>query len=129
MSQVVHKPAWPNRRPKALLWEAVISSTDSESLEHAVDVAATSVYEGTVLAFAEFRRCGFAVAQLGESLLRNDTSHLYGVARELPGKRDVLSGEFLKIVKVLVINLEDLALAHQNVFAATFDARQRTVFV
>jgi hypothetical protein len=37
-----------------------VSFTDSEGLEHAVEVAAASVYEAAVLALAEFRRCGFA---------------------------------------------------------------------
>jgi hypothetical protein len=54
---------------------------------------------------------------------------LNGVARELAGKRYVLAGVFLKIVKVLVRNLEDLSLAHQNVFAAHIDARESAVFV
>ena len=31
-------------------------------MEHAVEVAAVSVYEAAVLALAEFRRCGFADA-------------------------------------------------------------------
>ena len=39
-----------------------VSFTDSEGLEHAVEVAAASVFEAAVLALAEFRRCGFADA-------------------------------------------------------------------
>jgi hypothetical protein len=42
-----------------------VSFTDSEGLEHAVEVAASSVYEAAVLALAEFRRCGFAEAIFG----------------------------------------------------------------
>src|ERR1700722_14320233 len=65
----------------------------------------------------------------GPVLLRHYTGDLDGVARPLPGKRHVLAGIFLQIVKVLVINLENLALTHQHVFAAAFDARERAVFV
>jgi hypothetical protein len=67
--------------------------------------------------------------QPARSLLANDAGNLYGVACQLPSKRDVLAGLSLKIVQVLVINLEDLALAYQNVSAATLDASQRAVFV
>lgn len=63
------------------------------------------------------------------SLLGTDAGNLYRVASQRPGQRDVPAGIFLKVVEVLVINLEDLALAYQNVFAATFDASQRAVFV
>jgi hypothetical protein len=42
-----------------------VSFTDSEGLEHAVEVAAASVYEAAVFALAEFRRCGFADAAFG----------------------------------------------------------------
>ena len=39
--------------------------TDSEGLEHAVEVAAASLYEAAVMALAQFRRCGFADASFG----------------------------------------------------------------
>jgi len=42
-----------------------VSFTDSERLEHAVEVSAASVYEAAVLALAEFRRGGFADAKFG----------------------------------------------------------------
>jgi hypothetical protein len=42
-----------------------VSFTDSEALEHAVEVNAASVYEAAVLGLAEFRRCGFADATFG----------------------------------------------------------------
>jgi hypothetical protein len=42
-----------------------VSFTDSEGFEHAVEVAAASVYEAAVLALREFRRCGFAEAAFG----------------------------------------------------------------
>jgi len=42
-----------------------VSFTDSEGLEHAVEVAAASVFEAAVLALAEFRRYGFAEATFG----------------------------------------------------------------
>lgn len=42
-----------------------VSFADSEGIEHAVEVAATSLYEAAVLALAEFRRCGFADATFG----------------------------------------------------------------
>ena len=42
-----------------------VSFTDSEGLEHAIEVGAASVYEAAVLALAEFRRCGFADAIFG----------------------------------------------------------------
>jgi hypothetical protein len=34
-------------------------------LEHVVEIAATSLSEATVMALAEFRRCGFADASFG----------------------------------------------------------------
>jgi hypothetical protein len=37
----------------------VVSFTDSEGIRHAVEVAATSLYEAAALAINEFRRCGF----------------------------------------------------------------------
>jgi hypothetical protein len=42
-----------------------VSFTDSERIEHAVEVAAGSVFEAAVLALAEFRRSGFADATFG----------------------------------------------------------------
>jgi hypothetical protein len=33
--------------------------TDSEGIRHAVEVAASSLYEAAALAIGEFRRCGF----------------------------------------------------------------------
>jgi hypothetical protein len=42
-----------------------VSFTDSEGLEHAVEVCAASVYEAAAFALAEFRRCGFADATFG----------------------------------------------------------------
>jgi hypothetical protein len=37
----------------------LVSFTDSEGIRHAVEVAASSLYEAAALAIAEFRRCGF----------------------------------------------------------------------
>jgi hypothetical protein len=42
-----------------------VSFVDSERIEHAVEVVASSLYEAAVLAMAEFRRCGFADATFG----------------------------------------------------------------
>lgn len=36
-----------------------VSFIDTNSIEHAVDVAASTLYEAATLAIAEFRRCGF----------------------------------------------------------------------
>jgi hypothetical protein len=36
-----------------------VSFTDSEGIRHAVEVAASSLYEAAALAIGEFRRCGF----------------------------------------------------------------------
>jgi hypothetical protein len=44
---------------------AECSFTDSEAFEHAVEVAAASVYEAAMLALREFRKCGFAEATFG----------------------------------------------------------------
>lgn len=44
-----------------------VSFTDSEGIEHAVEVVATSQYEAAVLALAEFWRCGLADATFGPS--------------------------------------------------------------
>jgi len=37
----------------------LVSFTDSEGIRHAVEVAASSLYEAAALAIGEFRRCGF----------------------------------------------------------------------
>jgi hypothetical protein len=37
----------------------LVSFTDSENIRHIVEVTASTLYEATVLAIAEFRRCGF----------------------------------------------------------------------
>jgi len=37
----------------------LVSLTDSESIQHAVEVSASTLYEAAALAIAEFRRCGF----------------------------------------------------------------------
>jgi hypothetical protein len=36
-----------------------VSFIDTNSIEHAVEVAASTLYEAATLAIAEFRRCGF----------------------------------------------------------------------
>ena len=36
-----------------------VSFTDTEGIAHAVEVAASTLYEAATLAMAEFRRCGF----------------------------------------------------------------------
>jgi hypothetical protein len=43
----------------------LVSFTDSEGIQHAVEVAAGSLYEAPVLAMAQFRRCGFTVDTRG----------------------------------------------------------------
>jgi hypothetical protein len=48
-----------------------VSFTDSEGIEHAVGVAAASLYEAAVLALAEFRCCGFADATFGPAIRLN----------------------------------------------------------
>lgn len=42
-----------------------VSFEDGAGVTHGVTVAASSLYEAAVLGIAEFRRCGFAVAQVG----------------------------------------------------------------
>ena len=42
-----------------------MSFTDSDGITHAVDIVASTLYEGAVLGLAEFRRCGFAEATFG----------------------------------------------------------------
>lgn len=37
----------------------LVSFTDSNGIRHAVEVAASTLYEAATLAMAEFRRCGF----------------------------------------------------------------------
>jgi|SRR5579859_1809072 len=37
----------------------LVSFTDSEGIQHAVEVSASTLYEAAALAIAEFRRCGF----------------------------------------------------------------------
>jgi hypothetical protein len=37
----------------------LVSFADSEGIRHAVEVAASSLYEAAALGIAEFRRCGF----------------------------------------------------------------------
>jgi hypothetical protein len=36
----------------------LVSFTDSEGIQHAVEVSASSLYEAAALAIGEFRRCG-----------------------------------------------------------------------
>jgi hypothetical protein len=36
-----------------------VSFIDTNSIEHAVEIAASTLYEAATLAMAEFRRCGF----------------------------------------------------------------------
>ena len=37
----------------------LVSFTDTNGIRHAVEVAASTLYEAATLAIAEFRRCGF----------------------------------------------------------------------
>jgi len=37
----------------------LVSFTDTNNIRHAVEVAASTLYEAATLAMAEFRRCGF----------------------------------------------------------------------
>lgn len=37
----------------------LVSFTDTNGIRHAVEVAASTLYEAATLAMAEFRRCGF----------------------------------------------------------------------
>ncbi|HLN00725.1 MAG TPA: hypothetical protein VK335_15665 [Bryobacteraceae bacterium] len=37
----------------------LVSFTDTNNIRHAVEVAASTLYEAATLAIAEFRRCGF----------------------------------------------------------------------
>jgi len=65
----------------------VVSFTDSEGVKHAVEVAASTLYEAAVLALAEFRRCGFTAVMPGPATLLNvavkapSTSHEVRVSR------------------------------------------------
>ena len=52
--------------PKAKNFTAnKISFTDGAGVMHTVTVAASSLYEAAALAVVEFKRCGFAFAQVG----------------------------------------------------------------
>jgi hypothetical protein len=42
-----------------------VSFEDGAGVTHTVSVAASSLYEAAVLAIAEFKRCGFAIAHVG----------------------------------------------------------------
>lgn len=61
--------------------------TDSEGLEHAVDVPPAWVFEVAVLALAEFWRCGFADATFGPAtrltirVKQPETEHTVSVAK------------------------------------------------
>jgi hypothetical protein len=43
----------------------LVSFTDSEGVQHAVEVSASTLYEAAALAIAEFRRCGFTAHSPG----------------------------------------------------------------
>ena len=46
-----------------------VSFTDCQGVEHAVEIAASSLYEACVLALAQFRRCGFAETVFGPATM------------------------------------------------------------
>ena len=50
---------WRYTVPVPTTRTCLVSFTDSEGIRHAVEVAASSLYEAAALAIAEFRRCGF----------------------------------------------------------------------
>jgi hypothetical protein len=45
----------------------LVSFTDSEGIQHAVEVSASTLYEAAALAIAEFRRCGFTAHAPGHA--------------------------------------------------------------
>ena len=45
----------------------LVSFIDSESIQHAVEVSASTLYEAAALAIAEFRRCGFTAHAPGQA--------------------------------------------------------------
>jgi hypothetical protein len=68
----------PSCPPPAL---GLVSFTDSEGIRHAVEVAASSLYEAAALAIGAFRRCGFtanapgAATRLTVTVKAPTTSH------------------------------------------------------
>jgi len=64
-----------------------VSFTDSEGVTHAVEIAASTLFEAAVLALAEFRRCGFAEAtfeagtRLTVKVRQPEMSHVVSVGR------------------------------------------------
>ena len=53
---VRHELQWPLCPPPRT---CLVSFTETNGIRHAVEVAASTLYEAAALAMAEFRRCGF----------------------------------------------------------------------
>ena len=82
----------------------LVSFTDTNNIRHAVEVAATTLYEAATVAMAEFRRCGFTDRlwrDLAEAAQRN-----FRWEERLRHAQDC---QDLELARVLVAKLEDLA--------------------
>jgi hypothetical protein len=53
----------------------LVSFTDTNNIRHAVEVAASTLYEAATLAIAEFRRCGFTENAPGPATLKGWQKH------------------------------------------------------
>jgi hypothetical protein len=61
----------------------LVSFTDSEAIRHAVEVAASTLYEAAALAIGEFRPCGFTADASGPATRLNGHRESAGhIARE-----------------------------------------------
>jgi hypothetical protein len=61
----------------------VVSFTDINNIRHAVEVAASTLYEAATLAMAEFRRCGFAENAPGPNTRLTVTVKAPGTSHEV----------------------------------------------
>ena len=60
-----------------------VAFTDGAGVTHSVSVVASSLYEAAVLALAEFKRCGFAMAMTGPATRLTVTVEAPSSAHEL----------------------------------------------
>jgi hypothetical protein len=60
-----------------------VSFTDTNGIRHAVEVAASTLYEAATLGMAQFRRCGFAVEAPGPATRLTVTVKSPGTSHEV----------------------------------------------
>jgi hypothetical protein len=65
----------------------LVSFTDTNNIRHAVEVAATTLYEAATLAMAEFRRCGFTENAPGPATLVTVTVKGPSTSHEVQGSK------------------------------------------